>query len=129
MIASLGDIVFETSTNKILAFRDATRDGSTRLARHEIAGRGVRHEVMGHDADAGSLTMTLSQDAGVDPATELRRLRIAREEGRALPLILGADYEGDWLITSLSEQWDVVDHRGIITHATAILGLERYEDE
>lgn len=128
MIGSLGDIVFVASTQRVRTFRDASHDTAARVAHHEIAGRGVRHEHLGHDAVTLSLTVQLSHDLGVDVRGELQRLREITESGTILPLILGDEYEGDYILITAGEQWTQIGSAGIITDATVVLSLERYGD-
>lgn len=129
MIGSLGNVVFETSAEKIRTFHGLKRSGSGRWATHEVLGQKPVLEYVGPDIEQISLTIRLDAALGVNPAEELSMLREMRDKGEAVNFILdGQPVTEDtlWAVESLSEEWQYIDNVGRVLVATVEVTLREY---
>ena len=88
MIGTLGDVVFETSSEKIRTFDNMKRDGSARWTAHEVMSNKPVLEFIGPDIEQISFSMRLDVALGINPTAELETLREVRDKGEAVKLIL-----------------------------------------
>lgn len=114
MIGYLGSTVFEVSGRRVRTFSALKRSGSSRIASHDLIGGKQLLEFTGPGLESIALNITFSSYLGVAPLGEVETLRSARDEGRAIPLVLDGTPQGSglWLIESLSEDWKYVDNNG-----------------
>lgn len=123
MIGALGEIVFETSAEKLLTFRDLSRTGEARVEAHEVIGRKPVIEYIGPALDKVSLMVRLDVSHGIVPLDEIKRLRAMLNAGEILPLTIGGEFFGDWIITQISEGNHRVDNRGNVLIAEVTISL------
>jgi phage protein U len=128
MIGSLGDIVFEVSSEAVKTFGDMTMQYSAKYAQHDIHGGKGLLEFTGLAPTTLSLKIQLSTALGVTPKDELTALRGMLTAGKAVPFILGGEPQGDglWVIESLNENHKVVDKAGALRLAEVSLSLKEY---
>ena len=77
-VGSMGDIPFVVSYGKIRTFSDYGRSGSGRWAKHDLIGRKPVMEFLGPDVEKVSMKIQLRTDHGINPESELERLRKRR---------------------------------------------------
>ena len=128
MIGTLGNIVFETSNEKIRTFDNMKRAGSARWATHEIMNNKPVLEFIGPDVEQISFSMRLDVSLGINPAAELETLRGVRDKGEAVKLVLEGKpvTEHKWVIENLSENWERIDNQGRLLVATVDVSLKEY---
>jgi len=126
MLATLGDIVFEASSELVRTFSDAQHTTSGRWTAHEVIGQKPAQEFGGPALRTLSLAIRLDSALGVDPEAEAAILRTAVEEGEVLPLLLGGEVCGDWIAKEMSEAWRNIGADGQIGVIDVNLALEEY---
>ncbi len=128
MIGTLGDVVFETSSEKIRTFDGMKRSGSARWATHDIMAHKPVLEFLGSGMEQISFSMRFDVSLGINPAAELETLRGLRDAGEASQLILNGKPIGEhkWVIESLSENWERIDNLGRLLVATVDITLKEY---
>lgn len=128
MIGILGFVTFETSSRRIRTFNSLQRSGSSRWATHEIIGKKPVLEFLGPGVEQIAFEMRLDIALGVDPADSFMFLRWSRDNGFAMPFILGGQpvSENLWVIQSMNENWRNVDNRGKLLSAEAEITLMEY---
>ena len=103
LIGFLGTIPFATSSRSVRTFDEYKRSSSARWSKHDLVNQKPVLEFLGPDTEKISFKMLLRADLGVNPATELARLRRLRDRGTVLPLMIGFKSIGSnfWVIESL----------------------------
>lgn len=115
---------------KVLTFDGMQREGAGRWATHEIIGQDRKPvlEFIGPDLESLSFSIILSVFLGVDPLTEIKKLRLLRDTGAICDFVIGGASLSinQWVIKSLSEQHKAYDGSGKLLLATANLSLLEY---
>lgn len=128
-IGSLGPVVFVVSDEATRTIEDFNRSSAGRFARHDIIGRKPKLEFLGPGADSVTFRMTFAPIYRLNPRKEMDRLTELERAGKALPLVIGGKGVGQsglWVITDLSQSWDVLDHRGNVLSSSVDISLEEY---
>ena len=107
-----GLVPFTCSDKRVLTFQDLQVERSARYASHEIIGQKPVNEFIGPDSDKVSFKIQLIRSLGTSPAICLATLREMLESGKAYKLILGKDYFGEYILSSLTEDRKHYDGRG-----------------
>lgn len=131
MIGFYGDIIFETSDDRILTFVDMTRNTGSRWANHEVIGRKPATEFLGAGLDTLSFTIHMSGQHGTRPREEMDLwLRKARS-GEANTMVVGTRRLGvdKWIVKSVSTVWNAVMNRGEVLSGNVDIELEEYVEE
>lgn len=128
MIGSLGDVIFETSTEKILNFDDFKYQVSGRWSKHDVLAAKPKSQFTGPELDTVSFTMRFDVMLGVNPKEMLDKLSRLVAKGEAVLLIIGGKPLGSdkWTIESINQSWKTVDNKGNILVATADVTLKEY---
>lgn len=129
MIGTLGkSIVFEVSDEKVMTFREMTRQTSGRWAEHEALGVKPKAEYLGPANQTISLTITLSATLGVKPRNVLEAVEAMVESGAAEYLVIGTRPVGrnPFRLIDSSETWDTVYSRGELAKASLTITLGEY---
>lgn len=128
MIGTLGDVVFETSSEKIRTFDSMKRSGSARWATHDIMALKPVMEFIGPGVERINFSMRLDVSLGINPSAELETLRAMRDTGTASQLIFNGKPITDhlWVIEGLSENWERIDNQGRLLAATVEISLNEY---
>lgn len=112
IIGSLGGTAFEVSPSRIRTFSGLQRTGSARYAEHvPIASKPVQ-EFLGPGSNTVSFSMTLHARLGVVPMEEIARLRGYMLTGEVVPLFIGEEMLGDYVIETLGESYNEIDGQG-----------------
>lgn len=130
-VGSMGDIPFVVSYGKIRTFSDYGRSGSARWAKHDLIGRKPVMEFLGPDVEKVSLKIQLRTDHGINPESELERLRKMRDTGAVFPFILGGAPVSDnyWLLEDIGENVSYWRAGGKILSVTVDITLTEYSTE
>lgn len=127
-IGSLGEIIFEASSERVRTIDNVRRKGAARWATHDVVGRKPSREFIGPGLESICFTMQFSVSHGVNPEDELKKLRKMRDEGKAASLILGGSPvgEGLWTIEDMAESHKKHDNKGAILFADVEINLMEY---
>lgn len=119
-------IVFRTSDKRILTFQNFNRQVTGKWAKHTAIKKMPRTEFVGPEQDKVTFTMVLSAAHGVKPRDTLKKIRTAVRTGKVNSLVIGKKKLGDFYITTVSEEWDVVFRKGQIWQANVDVTMEQY---
>jgi hypothetical protein len=133
MVGSLGDVVFEVSSEKVKTFQDLKFQHAMKYAQHDIHGGVGLLELTGRAPSTASLKITLDSALGVDPLKELAMLFGMMILGKVVDLILdGAPRSmlpgSHWIIENISESLKVVNNEGKTIAIEVDLQLKEYVD-
>lgn len=128
MIGALGKVVFVATPKTIRTFADFTRSTAGRWANHEVIGKKAVKQWIGPGLDTISFKMHFDAKYGIDPRKEMTGLQQLAALGKAMPLTIGGKALGSqmWVVTQLSQSWDVVDKDGNVITGNADVTLEEY---
>lgn len=130
-VGSMGDIPFVVTYGKIRTFSDYGRSGSGRWAKHDLIGRKPVMEFLGPDVEKVSMKIQLRTDHGINPESELVRLRKMRDTGAVFPFILGGAPVSDnyWLLEDIGENVSYWRAGGKILSVSVDITLTEYSTE
>lgn len=130
-VGSMGDIPFVVTYGKIRTFSDYGRSGSGRWAKHDLIGRKPVMEFLGPDVEKVSMKIQLRTDNGINPESELGRLRKMRDTGAVFPFILGGAPVSDnyWLLEDIGENVSYWRAGGKILSVSVDITLTEYSTE
>lgn len=130
-VGSMGDIPFVVTYGKIRTFSDYGRSGSGRWAKHDLIGRKPVMEFLGPDVEKVSMKIQLRTDHGINPESELGRLRKMRDTGAVFPFILGGAPVSDnyWLLEDIWENVSYWRAGGKILSVSVDITLTEYSIE
>ena len=130
-VGSMGDIPFVVSYGKIRTFSDYGRSGSGRWAKHDLIGRKPVMEFLEPDVEKVSMKIQLRTDHGINPESELERLRKMRDTGAVFPFILGGAPVSDnyWLLEDIGENVSYWRAGGKILSVSVDITLTEYSTE
>lgn len=130
-VGSMGDIPFVVSYGKIRTFSDYGRSGSGRWVKHDLIGRKPVMEFLGPDVEKVSMKIQLRTDHGINPESELGRLRKMRDTGAVFPFILGGAPVSDnyWLLEDIGENVSYWRAGGKILSVSVDITLTEYPTE
>jgi len=128
MIGYFGDIIFETSDQRILTFSGLKRDTSSRWGNHELIGLKPKTEFIGPGLDTISFTVDYNGNNGVKPRTEMDKWLDKARDGAAETLVIGDKPLGTdkWIVKSVSQAWGIVFNRGELFSGKIDVTLEEY---
>ena len=130
-VGSMGDIPFVVTYDKIRTFSDYGRSGSGRWVKHDLIGRKPVMEFLGPDVEKVSMKIQLRTDHGINPESELGRLRKMRDTGAVFPFILGGAPVSDnyWLLEDIGENVSYWRAGGKILSVSVDITLTEYSTE
>lgn len=128
MIGSLGEVVFEVSTERVRTFRDFQIQRSAKYSEHSIHGRKGLLEFTGLSAASMSFSIRLDAGLGVNPKEELNTLHDILNKHKAVPFILDGEPQGDglWVLEGLDENHEIIDKHGTSIAVEVSLKLKEY---
>ena len=128
MIGSLGEVVFEVSTERVRTFSDFQIQRSAKFSEHAIHGRKGLLEFTGLAPASMSLSIRLDAGLGVNPKEELNTLHDVLTKHQAVPFILDGEPQGDglWVLEGLDEKHEIVDNHGASIAVEVSLKLKEY---
>ena len=128
-IGSLGSLItFETSDKKILTFTDFKREKTGRWGKHNRIGKKPKQQFLGADLDNITFTIILSAQHGVKPRTTMDNIGKYVENGTPAKLVIGTKQVGSnkFIISKMSEAWEIVWNKGEVVRAKVDITLEEY---
>ena len=130
-VGSMGDIPFVVTYGKIRTFSDYGCSGSGRWAKHDLIGRKPVMEFLGPDVEKVSMKIQLRTYHGINPESELGRLRKMRDTGAVFPFILGGAPVSDnyWLLEDIGENVSYWRAGGKILSVSVDITLTEYSTE
>jgi hypothetical protein len=128
IVGCLGDIAFFASSELTRTISNMKLSGSAKYSTHQVHGGKALPELTGQDADKLTFDVVLSIYLGVSPKDSIKRIREAKENGEALPFVLGNTVYGDyrWVITSYSVNPEHYSRLGGLNHVKLSLTLQEY---
>ena len=107
-IGSLGDIVFEVNipgAGRTFTPSALSMESAARFEEHQVLGAPPRLEFLAPELDVFDLSILLRADFGLDPDSEIERLRTLCREGKAVDGIrsVGARMYSAYVTLSLKE--------------------------
>jgi hypothetical protein len=104
-VGSFGQVVFQVSEAWLAQVKGVQRKTAARVEEHQVSGAKPRLEFIAPELDETSFTVFWHRAFGVNPRTEIRKLRELCTLGAAQLLILGGENFGRYLLTEVSEKW------------------------
>ena len=100
-------------------------------AEHDLIGRKPVMEFLGPDVEKVSMKIQLRTDHGINPESELGRLRKMRDTGAVFPFILGGAPVSDnyWLLEDIGENVSYWRAGGKILSVSVDITLTEYSTE
>lgn len=126
MIGSIGEIAFTASDGRVFTFSSLSGQAEARYAEHDVIGKKPKLEFIGPGIKSFSMSIRLDVGLGVNPLTQITNLEAVRDSGTAVPLVIGDNYKGDYVIDSISEDYRSHDSAGRLLLANVILNLKEY---
>ena len=126
MIGTFGNIVFETSSERIRTFDGFARKGSAAFAEHAVVDDKPRLQHTGSGLDEISFSVRLDISLGLNPSDELEKFRDILAAGDAQKLIINGKVLGAFVLTELEESWSRVDNKGRLMVANLNISLKEY---
>lgn len=105
LVGSLGDVVFETSAERVLTPGEFQMERAARFEEHKVVGALPRLEYLSAELLNMSMPIRLRADMGVNPARAAEKLSAMCREGKVLLLILAGYRLGRVVIESVSQTW------------------------
>ena len=130
-IGCFGGIAFEVSSSKVETFDNYKRETKARYAAHDVMNSVPIQEFLGPDGETISFTMNFNQFWGVEPTTEVNKIREMCRKGQAEYFILNNSPVGDnkWVIESVSEAAEAWDNMGNIILSSINVTLREYVED
>ncbi len=127
-IGSLGDILFEVSTDKIQTLRNAQYSGSALIQQHQLHLGTALAEFMGDAAQTFTFSIRVSEYLGASPKDVINKICKYTRDGEALKLVIGKYKIGrnKWLINSYQVLFELYNKVGNFTSADITLTLTEY---
>ena len=127
MIGYFGDVVFSTSSNKILSFRDLKLTAGSSWGEHKRIGQKSQWEFLGPSPQKVSFVVELDASYGVDPREMIEKLVSYAENGSLNVLVVGEKRIGNmWRTTNVSADWNRIIGHGRLVKASVALTIEEY---
>ena len=102
---SLGDIIFEVSSAKILTPHSVNIGRDASFENHKVQGDFPRPEFLAPGLATVSHAITLRADLGTDPLACASSLEDAKIEGEVLRLVIAGENLGKFTIRKIDQNW------------------------
>lgn len=129
MIGYLGPVVFQTSTSKILTFKNLEISLSPRWGEHTPVMDIPKQEFIGPGARSISLLIHLNIRHGIEPEKQFEKLIESANTGEVLPFFLGNKAVGNFVIQEVKMAYKIVTNKGKVWNGDLNLTLKEYGDE
>ena len=127
MIGSFGKVTFQASSSVVETFKSMKRTATASYSQHKVHGSRAVLEFTGFDAEKLTFEMTFSAFLGVNPKTEVDKLRKMLTDKKAYSLALGTDIYGKWVLQSMTDEIQYVYGDGKVLQCkvnVTLLGME-----
>jgi phage protein U len=125
-VGSFGQVVFQVSESTLALVKNVQRKTAARVEEHQVTGAKPRLEFLSPELDQTSFTVFWHRGFGLNPRTEIKKLRELCTLGAAQRLILGGENFGKYLLLDVSESWKQSGPGGAPLTAEAALTLKEY---
>ena len=123
-VGCLGNIIFEVSSRTIKTISAFTNSGGTaKYAIHSRIGAKELPEFTGIALDKCEIEVVFSSYLGVNPFTEIRKLKRAKNSGKKMRLVIGNDYYGRFVITSYEQTATSYDRNKGVAACTVSISI------
>jgi hypothetical protein len=126
IIGLLGEVPFVCAADKVLTFKDLTVENSTKWAQHDVINQKPVLEYVGEELREVSLKIRLDSNLNVSPSLGIQALNAIRKRHKAVPLLIGGEYFGRFVIESLSEDRKYHTGVGVCQIAEVTLTLKEH---
>lgn len=129
MIGYFGDIIFETSDEKICNFNDFKQAASANYSEHSRYRKKSEREFISPNNEGVSFTMKIRAGHGVRPRIMKDKLIKYCESGKVCPLVIGGHKigGGKWTVDSIDANFKEVWNRGeLVSVEIAVTATEYY---
>ncbi len=129
-IGYMGNVVFTSSDDLLLTPSNFQRSGSSRWEQHDLILSKPVSQFAGPGLEHVSFRIILSASHGVNPSSELKKLRRMRDTGAVFPLIIGGHpvTQNYWKLENMSEETEFYDAYGRLIQVTVNVSLGEYDD-
>lgn len=124
LLGCLGSVYFFCSSYKVITFSDLQIQRSARFANHDVLMQQPKKEYLGPQDSSINFKIQLRQAFKTSPDTYLARLKEMLESGKEQTLILGDNYEGEYILESYTEDSKKFTGFGICIAADVSLQLK-----
>lgn len=124
MIGYFGDISFKVSSDKVLTFKDLSKELKNRYVEHSVLNSKPILEYTGRDLETISLSIDFLASFGVHPLKEYGKLEKMFMKGESYSLYIGNKNMGKFVIESMSISYKEIDNKGNILKITAGINLK-----
>ena len=127
-IGSFGELAFSVSDQSVRTFDGMSCDISGKYSTHDRHLKSDLQEFLGPEPEDISFSMVFSVFLGVNPLTEIERLRSYVKTGRTERLIIGGRVYGDykWVIQKISAELQRFDGKGNLWAAQVKVTMKEY---
>ena len=128
IIGTFGDLIFETSSEKVFSLSKLQRSVGKRTAKFTPVIGKESTQYLGPELRKVDATIALNAFLGVKPREALDRLTQLVEGREIYPLIIGGRplAENPFMLTSASESWGTLLTEGELATAEVSLSWEEY---
>lgn len=125
-VGSFGSVAFQVSGEMLALVSGVQRKTSIRVEEHQVVGEKPRLEFLSPELDETTFTVFWHRAFGLNPRTEIRKLRELCRVGAAQHLILGGENFGKCLLLDVAEDWGKSGPGGSPITAKASLTFKEY---
>lgn len=128
MLGILGKLTFETSSNRMLTFKDLEVSSQTRYGQHDTLQGKPKLEFTGEGLDEIKLKLYWRIEDKVNPTQEIKPLEEQREKGEVISFVLGGEKVGSgfYIIESINKAPKRIDNKGNILAEGFDISLKEY---
>lgn len=123
-IGLFGGVPFVSSGLVVHTFKGLSIKDAEKYASHEVIGQKPVLEWVGRSLREVELKIQLVKAVGAPVQTSIKKFKKMMEEGRAMPLIVGTDVIGKFVIESISQERLHHNNFGICLEAELTLSLK-----
>lgn len=104
-VGSLGDVVFETGTERVFTPHAMSRSRAARYEDHQVQGDAPRSEFLAPELAGFDLSIRLRSSLGVDPLSMADQIAAYCTSGEVVRLIIAGCNLGKVTVRSVDETW------------------------
>lgn len=125
-VGSFGSVAFQVSEAQLALVSNVQRKAAARVEEHQVTGEKPRLEFIAPELEETSFSVFWHRGFGLDPLTEIGRLKDLCTAGVAQHLILGGHNFGKCLLLDVTEDWGHSGPKGRPVTARASLTFKEY---
>lgn len=125
-VGSFGTVVFQVSEEQLALVSHVQHKAAARVEEHQVVGEKPRLEFIAPELEEISFSVFWHIAFGLNPLTEIKKLRELCNAGAAYHLILGGHNFGKCLLLDMSDDWGHSGPKGAPLTARASLTFKEY---